>query len=176
MKRYLVPALILLTACTASQDDLQQWVAQTKKSALSKAIPAETQPIMTNPSYQAPTSHGLNAFDSRRLTTADRSRNAPDTQRKKEVLEQFELNTLKYVGSLRNGNNLSGYIEANGHVYTVKIGNYIGQNYGRIQKITPEKIILIETIEDSTDGWIFRQTELPIASDNGNSQTPSDKQ
>ena len=57
---------------------------------------------------------------------------------------------MAFVGTLQSGGKVSGFIKVNDHVYTVYPGNYIGQNYGRIQSITEDKIILTEQIETAT--------------------------
>lgn len=85
------------------------------------------------------------------------------------MLESFSLENLKYVGNLTKGKQVSGYVEANGHVYTVLPGNYIGQNHGRIQSITADKISIIELVEDSYGNWSNRKAELLLSSSNNNS-------
>ena len=73
---------------------------------------------------------------------------------------------------MRSGNRISGFIQAENHVYTVVPGNYIGQNYGKIQKITEDKIIITEMVEDSYGNWIYRTAELPLSSQSGSSNLP----
>lgn len=46
--------------------------------------------------------------------------------------------------------------------YTVKPGNYAGQNFGRITSIQPDKLILSEVFEDTYGNWQPRNTELPL--------------
>lgn len=163
--KILLAGLVALAACTPAHDDLAQWMTKTRKDAKSHVIPFEP-PVVTPPKpYIQPPFSGLHAFSSGRLNTIQPGGvNAPDANRPKETLEAFSLDTLKYVGTLRNGNKISGYVEAENHVYTVSPGNYLGQNHGRIQSITPDKIILTELVEDSSGNWTYRQAELPLSS------------
>ncbi|KES11037.1 Pilus assembly protein, PilP [Snodgrassella alvi SCGC AB-598-O02] len=44
------------------------------------------------------------------------------------------------------------------------IGNYLGQNYGRITAITPDEIIISELLEDATGSWSDHPNNLPLQS------------
>lgn len=163
-----------LAACTPTYDDLSQWMTQTHADAKKHIIPFE-EPTVTPPkAYIPPSYSGPNAFDSRRLQnlTVRTGSNAPNLRRTKETLEAFSLENLRYVGSLRSGNRISGFIQAENHVYTVVPGNYIGQNYGKIQRITEDKIIITEMVEDSYGNWIYRTAELPLSSQSDSSNLP----
>lgn len=155
---------LLLSACTPTYEDLNQWMTETRKEAKSRIIPFEEPTVVPPKPYIPPSYSGLNAFDPRRLQTAPTGHNAPNLSRRKETLESFSLENLRYVGRIVNGGRVSGYIQAEDHVYTVSAGNYIGQNHGKIQSIGEDKIILNELIEDSYGNWIYRKAELPLSS------------
>jgi len=103
------------------------------------------------------------------LDNAPKGSNAPNPNRPKEALEAFSLENMRYVGMLSNGSKTAGFIDVNGHVYTVYPGNYIGQNYGKIQSITDDLIVLTELVEDSSGNWIYRKAELPLSNNAENS-------
>lgn len=160
----ILAGLLALSACSPAHEDLHQWMTNEQQQAKNRVIPFEAPTVNPPRIYTPPTFTGLNAFDSKRLNVGQQGANAPNMSRPKELLEGFSLENLKYVGSLRKGSSISGYVEADGHTYTVKPGNYMGQNFGRIQSITPDKIILTEVVEDSYGNWIFRNAELPLSS------------
>lgn len=167
-KLFLMSALVL-AGCSEQYGDLQSWMQETRNEAKSKIRPAEPPAPIEPVTYFPPQTSGPNAFNAQRLKAAFQNNNAPDLQRNKELLENYSLENLRYVGSIGSGNNLSALIEVevNGepHVYTVKQGNHLGQNFGRIAKITPDKIDIIETVEDTYGNWVNRPTELlPSAS------------
>ncbi|WP_416191279.1 pilus assembly protein PilP [Neisseria sp. CCUG12390] len=172
----LLLGILGITACTPTYDDLNQWMAQTRKDAEKHVIPFEAPTVIPPKAYTPPGYSGLNAFDSRRLQTIiSGNGNAPNLRRQKETLEAFSLENLRYVGSLRGGQKVSGFVQAENHVYTVVPGNYIGQNHGKIQKITEDKIVITEMVEDSYGNWVYRTAELPLSNQsdgNGSNNLP----
>lgn len=97
---------------------------------------------------QAPT----NALDSVR----------PDITREKEPLEQFELAQLTFRGMVISpeGQQFALVQRPDGSVASVKVGDYIGLNDGRIVEITPTQINLIEIVPDSRAGFVERPQSL----------------
>ncbi|MCP2041254.1 type IV pilus assembly protein PilP [Neisseria sp. HSC-16F19] len=160
------PALLLalgLTACVGPHDDLQQWMNDTRQAAKANLQQPEPPQLPTPASYTPPINSNMNAFNSARLKMGMQGSNAPDMNRPKEVLENFSLENLLYVGSLSGaGKATSAYVSADNHVYTVKVGNYLGQNYGRITAIHPDKLIITEQVEDTYGEWTQRQVEMPL--------------
>ena len=47
-------------------------------------------------------------------------------------------------------------------LHDVKVGDWIGQNYGQITGITDSQITLRETVQDATGEWIERTSTLQI--------------
>ena len=60
----------------------------------------------------------------------------PDLNRPKEPLEAFPLESLKMVGVLQQKNTNFALIKADTGLYRVKVGNYMGQNFGIV---TPDQ-------------------------------------
>lgn len=88
----------------------------------------------------------------------------PDVGRPREELESFPLDTLRMVGTMERDNVLYGLIRnKEGAVFRVKSGNYIGQNFGKIVRITETEIEVNELIPDGIGGWIERQASLALA-------------
>ena len=87
----------------------------------------------------------------------------PDMNRRKEPLEDFPLDALKMVGTLSKGKQSWGIIQtADGAVYRVQKGNHLGQNFGRITRVTDEKIDLIELIQGAMGEWVEREANIAI--------------
>ena len=89
----------------------------------------------------------------------------PDVTRLKEPLEQFELNELTYKGTMVSS---SGEVygldqRPDGGIASVKVGNYMGKNDGRIAEITPTQINLIEIIPDSRVGYVEKPNSIVAA-------------
>ena len=65
----------------------------------------------------------------------------PDSQRPREYLEQFPLDTLKMVGTLRLGGGNYGLVQTkDGLIHRVLPGNHLGQNDGRVMTVSDAKI------------------------------------
>lgn len=86
----------------------------------------------------------------------------PDITRVKEPLEQYELSQLIFRGMLISpeGQQYALIQRPDGSVASVKVGDYIGLNDGRIVEITPTQINLIEIVPDSRAGFIERPQSL----------------
>ena len=77
----------------------------------------------------------------------------PDTTRRKEELEAFPLDGLRMVGTIDMKSSLWGLVKASdGTIYRVKVGNYMGKNYGKIIRIVSDKIELMEIVPDNKPG------------------------
>lgn len=86
----------------------------------------------------------------------------PDINRTKEPLEQYEIAQLTFRGMLVSpeGQQYALIQRPDGSVVSVKVGNYLGLNDGRIVEITPTQINLIEIVPDSRAGFIERPQSL----------------
>ncbi len=87
----------------------------------------------------------------------------PDMNRRKEPLEDYPLDSLKMVGTLSKGKQSWGIIQTtDGAVYRVQKGNHLGQNFGRITRVSDEKIDLIELIQGALGEWVEREASIAI--------------
>ncbi len=87
----------------------------------------------------------------------------PNVNRRKEVLENYPLDTLRLIGSVEYSNERWGLVKApDGIIYRVKPNNYLGQNYGKITRVTENKLVLTEIVPDGLGGWEKRETTLSV--------------
>jgi len=88
----------------------------------------------------------------------------PDTSRRREALEAFPLDTLRMVGTISQKSGMWAIIVAPDKlVYRVTRNNYLGQNYGRITKISEDKVELVEIVPNGLGGWEERRANLLLA-------------
>ena len=84
-----------------------------------------------------------------------------DTTRVKEFLEGFPLDSLKMVGTVNKDNNLWALIRIpDGGVQSVKAGNYVGQNYGKIVAVSEAELGLMETVSNGLGGYKEQENRL----------------
>ena len=86
----------------------------------------------------------------------------PDITRVKEPLEQYELTQLIFRGVVISpeGQQYALVQRPDGSVASVRVGNYLGLNDGRIVEITPTQINLIEIVPDSRAGFVEKPQSL----------------
>ncbi len=83
--------------------------------------------------------------------------------RNREELEQFELDSLRMVGTLENENNNWGIVlDPDGVVHRVSVGNYLGVNIGKIINVYEDRIELREIVQDSGGRWEEREAALAL--------------
>lgn len=151
---------LVLAACSSANDNLQRFIAQTEKQPGSYV-----KPLPAVPKYQT---FAYTDQDKRSpfVPSEGPGMNAvrPDTSRPRQYLEQFPLDTLSMVGTLNIGGTLYGLVETkDGIVHRVTIGNYMGQNDGRVVRITATQIGLVEVVPDGLGGYMKRPAALGLS-------------
>jgi type IV pilus assembly protein PilP len=169
MKRLIAPAaaLLLLFGCTGSDDELRQWMADARKEV------HPINPHLPEPKTFEPFIYGeqtqVDPFDTAKITNALRklaakSNNglAPDTNRRREPLEAFPLDAIQMVGTLSRPKDHYALLRADGVVYQIKIGNYVGENFGVVTQISDNQVTLKEVVQDASGEWVERISTLQL--------------
>lgn len=87
----------------------------------------------------------------------------PDRDRRKEELEQFPLDSLRMVGTLKQEEKTWGLIQSqDGVIHRVQPGNYAGLNDGQITHISEDKIELTEIVPDGDGNYREREAVLSL--------------
>ena len=86
----------------------------------------------------------------------------PDLDRRKEPLEAYPLDNMAMVGSYTKAGQPYALLRVDNLLYQVKVGDYLGQNYGRITKIGETEIVLREIVQDGSGEWIERIAKLQL--------------
>jgi len=87
----------------------------------------------------------------------------PDSNRRKEVTEQFPLDSMSMVGTIGTGGRIVGLVLAPDKVtYRITPGNYLGQNDGRVTSVNENRIELVELVPDGAGGWLERPASLAL--------------
>jgi type IV pilus assembly protein PilP len=155
-------ALALVAGCSSKDDNLKEFIAQTKQEQPSGVEPlpeikplepfAYTAQVLRSP-FVPGGSGGAGAAGVR-----------PNSNRNREYLEQFSLDTLAMVGTLSIRGSQYALIKApDGVVHRVLPGNYMGQSDGRIISIDSSRISLTEIVPDGLGGFMERPATLQLA-------------
>ncbi len=86
----------------------------------------------------------------------------PDETRVRQFLEGFNIETFEMVGTLANDGSVFGLVRGAGGVHRVKIGDYLGRNYGRIVSVDEAKIEVVEIVPDGEGGWLERPRSITL--------------
>jgi type IV pilus assembly protein PilP len=88
----------------------------------------------------------------------------PDSNRTRQFLEGYPINTLAMVGTLAQDDRVYGLVrDGSGGVHRVQRGDYLGTDHGQIQKILDTAIELVEIVPDGTGaGWVERARTVSL--------------
>ena len=156
----LAAAAAILAGCASGDDDLQSFITDTNKEAGGRVEPLpEVKPY---PAYIYADMNLRSPF----VPTSPSASNPnlrPDAHRNREFLEQYSLDTMKMVGSILQGGELFGLVQTkDGLVHRVVVGNFVGQNDGKITAISTSKIDVREIVPDGLGGYIERPAALAL--------------
>jgi len=157
-----------VSGCSNNMSELQSFVESVKAQP-----PGEIPPIpeiVAYSAYEYP-GHDRDPFDPDIMAAAisptmiqPKSNINIDTNRVKEYLESFPLDSLRMVGTLTRKGLLTGLVQTpDGTIQRVVTGNYAGQNYGKITKIAENEISLIEIIPDGFGGYMERPATIALS-------------
>lgn len=89
--------------------------------------------------------------------TAEDEGGGPDSDRRREPLEAYALDGLQMVGTMERDGQPWAIIKApDGTAQRVTLGNYMGQNNGKIIDISldEQKVELVEVVRAPTGKWV----------------------
>lgn len=169
MKRLLMPiaASLLLAGCGSDLDELRQWMEQQRKEAKATVAPLLPPKKFLPQPYESGV--GVDPFSPQKLSVAIKQEAAQpnslltaEISRRKEPLEAYPLDGMSMVGSVTRDNKRYALLRVDNLLYQVKAGDYLGQNFGRITKISETEITLREVVQDAAGEWIERTSTLQL--------------
>lgn len=163
-------AALLLSACSPGYGDLREWM-QSERGKMTPVVPRIKEPAQFVP--LAYTEEDLaDPFGRERLTsvlrresqTADVSTSliAPELNRRKEPLEAYPLDAITMVGSMSRAGVPVALVLVDKLLYQVRVGDYLGKNYGKVMKIAEGQVVLREIVQDGVGEWVERPAELQL--------------
>ncbi len=161
----------ILAGCGASsEDELQAWMTEQRNQTRPRIPPISEPKQFTPQAYQQ--EGAVDPFSNQKLTqalkrdstqaTANAALIAPELARRKEPLESFPLDTMSMVGSLIKEGQPVALVKVDNLLYQVRLGNYLGQNYGKIVKVNETEVSLREIVQDAAGEWIERTAKLQL--------------
>jgi type IV pilus assembly protein PilP len=166
---WLMLATLGLSACDSDQEDLQRWMAE-ERAQVKPSVPPITAPKKFTPQAYTEAS-SFEPFNMLKLTQALRRESnqpstseliAPELARRKESLEAFPLDSMAMVGSMNRNGQPVALVRVDKLLYKVRVGEYLGLNYGRITRINETEVALREIVQDAAGEWIERVATLQL--------------
>jgi len=150
-----------ITSEPGGAPNLEEWVANVRARP---APPLEPLPVMQQFETFEYAAQGMrDPFSAAFTNDGGGSGPRPDSNRRKQTLEQFPLDSLDMVGSLGSGASLAALVMAPDKVtYRVTPGVYMGQNDGRVTSVTEDRIELVELVPDGAGGWLERPASIAL--------------
>lgn len=171
VKAAAVAATLALAGCGGSEhQEIQKWMADATKDMRGKVEKIEEPKKFAPFKYEAeksvdpfnPSKVALLPDQAKSAAGSGKGLPGPDLTRRREVLESFPLENLRMVGMLQQKGATYGIIKADANLHRVKIGNYMGQNFGMITNITESEITLKELVQDGGGDWVERVSTLQL--------------
>ncbi len=159
--------LFALAACSAPEDDeLHAWMKKVRSEAPPAPMP-EPEPLVIRPVIYDPAGHadpfGVSKLNE--LAPASSGNGArPDPQRTREPLESYPLDSLRMVGSLMRRGQAVALIQADKALYQVRQGHHLGQDQGKVVRISDTAVDIEELVQEPSGAWTTRKVQLSIRS------------
>ena len=157
-------ACLGVAACGGEEhQDMRQWMKESTKDFKGKIPPLPAIKHFPPVAYEA-----ADLVDPYNASKIEPERKAggggikPDLDRRKEPLEAYPLESLNMVGTLIRGKMVHALIQADKNLHQVKIGNYMGQNFGIITDISEDEVKLKELVPDSLGDYMERTSTLQL--------------
>jgi type IV pilus assembly protein PilP len=178
VKRILLVALCgCLGACSGGDhDDLKQWMAENTKD-MRGHIPKlpEVKPYAPVP-YEA--EGVLDPFKPGKIEPESKYKQLagkggafqPDFEAREvrnSLLEKYPIESLKMIGYMNVNRRPMAVIQVEDKVKQVKVGDYIGLDFGMVTQVSDTEVQLRELIQDSAGDWTERKSSLYLQSKEG---------
>lgn len=170
----LVAALSLSACVGGGVEDLQEWMDEQARLTRPRVQPLGEAKVFIPESY-AGAGDALDPFSPMRLALAlvgpgtsrpesgeGASLLAVEQRRVREELENYPLDAMRMVGTMRQNGEDVALLQINELLYSVRRGQYLGTAYGRIVGITENSIHLRELVQEAGGQWVEKHTEIHL--------------
>lgn len=178
MKRLILASLCLaLGACGSSDnEELRQWMAESSKDLrgnipkLPEVKPYEPVPYEVEAQIDPFRASKLEPDIKARQGMGKGSKYQPDFEARElrnSILEKYPLESLQMIGYLNINKRPIAVIQVADKVKQLKVGEYIGMDFGMVKKITENEVVLQELVQDNAGDWSERQSSLYLQGKDG---------
>ncbi|MCX4192637.1 pilus assembly protein PilP [Methylophaga sp. OBS1] len=157
--------LLPLVGCQQDKEDLNSYVARVKAQQKSDIPPIPVMKTYESFDYAAadlrdPFIPTVVDVPEEPVREIEDNGLRPDENRRKEVLEQYALSEMQFVGTLEQDQIWALIRSPDGVIHRVQVGNYMGLNYGEITAISDTSLELREIVPNGNGGFVERETTV----------------
>jgi type IV pilus assembly protein PilP len=165
----LLAALLAAGCAPSNESELRQWMAEVRQQvrpvAQAVAPPKEFTP------YGYESRSLVDPFDGQKMimavsrqqqVRATASAIRPDLERRREALEGVPLDQVKMVGTMRQNNVNIALLQGGGTTHMIRVGNFVGQNFGQVTGISEREVQIKEIVQDAAGEWVERPATLEL--------------
>ena len=171
MKKSLLLGCVVMSTligCADDQSDLQGYINQVKArpagrvEPLPEFAPYETF-VYSASGKRAPFEPPVSAEQMLAQRSAQVSEIQPPDNHIPQPLEMYAISDLRMIGYVdHQGARWATLQDGSGSVHRIGVGSYVGKNFGRITKITPTHIELLEIVPNGPRSWIERPRTMQM--------------
>ena len=175
LKKTIAPLLagLLLAGCSDSNvREVRTWMDQVKKDTKVSIKPLQEPKDFIPFAYTEkdavdPFSPNKLLAELAREGAASNNPFKPDTERRKELMEGFPLDTMVMVGTIQKNGISYALLQIDRTLYQVKTGQRIGQNFGVVTKVDEQEVAIREVVQDAGGEWVERMSKLELQESKG---------
>jgi len=142
----MLTAVWLLCGCSSADEELERYIHRIKSRPPKPALDPIPE-FKSLPKFIYPENESRRSPFKQFQVVKPPDMYAPNLARTKQPLEEFPLDALQFVGILKQGPSLWGLIsQPGGLISRVKVGDYMGKNFGQVTSVKETSITVVETI------------------------------
>jgi len=166
---------LLLCACGgAGDEDLRHWMRESTKD-LRGGVP-KLPPVVPYVPVAYDSDAYVEPFSSSKFGVDEKTRggktgglqpNFEARELRNSLLEKYPLESLKMIGFLQIKGQPMALIQVDQQVRQVKVGEYLGQDFGIVVQISERETVLKELMQDSAGDWAERTSVMQLQGKEG---------
>jgi type IV pilus assembly protein PilP len=166
-----VTVIALLGCGGGEQTELREWMQDQTKDMRGGVHPLPEMKSLPAVSYEGLAK--IVPFSPQRVVTVDAATNAGpatrDADRERQPLESFPLEDLVIQGVIQTGKRPYALVQPKppNKPLHVGVGDYMGQNFGKVISITSDAVTVLETVRENNGVWTEREIIKPVPRQGG---------
>lgn len=156
----------ILAGCANDHDDLKAWMVENTQNLRGHIPPLPAVKPYEPVQYDAGSL--VDPFQIAKLEPEGRaegraSKFAPDfaaRDARNNELERYPLESIRLIGYLKIGKTPYGVVQVDQKIKQVRVGDYIGQDFGIVTDIKEGELAVRELVQDSSGDWVERASTL----------------